>query len=103
MCAHACRVRHDSRRTEDAYHNWCRRFILFHGVRHPETMAEPEVNAFLTHLAVARRVSASTQNQALAALLFLYDDVLGRPLDQTVGGPGRTDRDGCRSCSPETK
>jgi integron integrase len=79
---HACRVRHYSPRTEDAYHNWCRRFILFHGVRHPDTMSEPEVNAFLTHLAVGRHVSASTQNQALAALLFLYDDVLRRPLNQ---------------------
>lgn len=79
---HACRVRHYSRRTEDAYHDWCRRFILYHGIRHPETMGEPEVNAFLTHLAVGRHVSASTQNQALAALLFLYDDVLRRPLNQ---------------------
>jgi integron integrase len=75
-------VRHFSRRTEDAYHDWCRRFILFHDIRHPETMAELEVNAFLTHLAVDRSVAASTQNQALSALLFLYDAVLGRPLDQ---------------------
>ena len=82
---HACRVRHYSRRTEDCYHDWCRRFILFHGVRHPETMAEPEVNAFLTHLAVDRHVAASTQNQALAALLFLYGAVLLRPLDQLSG------------------
>lgn len=78
----ACRVRHLSPRTEDAYHNWCRRFILFHKVRHPDTMAEPEVNAFLTHLAVEGNVAASTQNQALAALLFLYEHVLKRPLDQ---------------------
>ena len=78
----ACRVRHLSIRTEGAYHDWVRRFVLFHGVRHPDTMREPEVNAFLTHLAVERRVSASTQNQALAALLFLYDAVLARPLDQ---------------------
>src|SRR5438552_14481298 len=75
----ACRVRHYSRRTEDAYHDWCKRFILFHGKRHPLAMAEPEVNAFLTHLAVEGHVAASTQNQALAALLFLYDAVLGRP------------------------
>jgi integron integrase len=78
----ACRVRHLSPRTEDAYHDWCRRFILFHHVRHPDTMAEPEVNAFLTHLAVECKVSASTQNQALAALLFLYRHVLTKPLDQ---------------------
>jgi integron integrase len=79
---HACRVRHFSIRTEAAYHDWVERFIRFHGIRHPNTMAEPEVNAFLTHLAVERSVSASTQNQALSALLFLYDVVLARPLDQ---------------------
>lgn len=79
---HACRVRHMSIRTEDAYHDWAERFIRFHNIRHPDTMAEPEVNAFLTHLAVVRNVAASTQNQALCALLFLYDAVLGRPLDQ---------------------
>jgi integron integrase len=78
----ACRVRHYSIRTEDAYHDWCRRFILYHGKRHPGEMAEPEVNAFLTHLAVEGHVSASTQNQALAALLFLYEHVLDRPLDR---------------------
>jgi integron integrase len=78
----ACRVRHLSPRTEDAYHDWAERFIRFHGIRHPEAMAEPEVNAFLTHLAVEQHVAASTQNQALCALLFLYDAVLGRPLNQ---------------------
>lgn len=82
---HACRVRHFSRWTEDAYHDWAKRYILFHGKRHPDTMAEPEVNQFLTHLAVDRSVAASTQNQALAALLFLYDVVLGRPLDRIEG------------------
>ena len=79
---HACRVRHYSIRTEDAYHDWCERFIRFHGIRHPSTMAEPEVNAFLTHLAVERNVAASTQNQALCALLFLYEHVLQRPLNR---------------------
>lgn len=79
---HACRVRHYSIRTEDAYTAWAERFIRFHGIRHPDTMGEPEVNKFLTHLAVDRHVSASTQNQALAALLFLYDAVLARPLDE---------------------
>src|SRR5262245_64348385 len=62
---HACRVRHFSRRTEDAYHNWCRRFILFHGIRHPETMGEPEVNAFLTHLAVRDRKSTRLNSSHL--------------------------------------
>jgi integron integrase len=75
-------VRHYSIRTEDAYHDWVERFIRFHGVRHPSTMGEPEVNAFLTHLAVERNVAASTQTQALCALLFLYRQVLGKPLDE---------------------
>src|SRR6185503_15058881 len=79
---HACRVRHYSIRTEDAYHDWAARFIRFHRLRHPLDMGEPEVNAFLTHLAVERRVSASTQNQALCALVFLYAHVLARPLDE---------------------
>ena len=66
---HACRVRHYSIRTEDAYHDWCRRFILFHDKRHPQEMAEAEINAFLTHLAVEGHVAASTQNQAGLAIL----------------------------------
>ncbi|MCE9567086.1 MAG: integron integrase [Planctomycetes bacterium] len=81
----ACRVRHYSIRTEDAYADWAERFIRFHKIRHPDTMAEPEVNAFLTHLAVERNVAASTQNQALCALLFLYENVLGRPLNRIEG------------------
>ena len=63
----ALRARHYSRRTEQASCLWVRRFIRFHGVRHPADMAEPEINAFLTHLAVNEQVSASTQNQALSA------------------------------------
>lgn len=70
------RVHHYSLRTEEAYVDWSRRFILFHRKRHPASMGAPEVTAFLTHLAVERRVSASTQNQAKAALLFLYQRVL---------------------------
>lgn len=76
----ALRSRHYSFRTERAYVGWIRRFILFHGKRHPDTMAEHEVGAFLTSLATDGKVSASTQNQALAALLFLYQTVLGRDL-----------------------
>jgi integron integrase len=72
----ACRVRHYSIRTEDAYHDCCRRFILYHGKRHPADMGAAEVSAFLTHLAVDRGVGASTQNQALNALVFLYRHVL---------------------------
>ena len=72
----ACRVRHYSVRTEDAYHDWCKRFILYHDKRHPVGMASAEINAFLTHLAVERHVGASTQNQAFSAILFLYRHVL---------------------------
>ena len=74
------RSRHYSPHTEKAYCSWVRRFVLFHEGRHPHDMAEREVNAFLTHLAVEECVSASTQTQALSALLFLYRRVLGRQL-----------------------
>lgn len=77
----AARLRHLSPRTEDAYTAWVRRFVLFHGKRHPSEMGAPEVVSFLTDLAVRGAVSASTQNQALAALLFLYQAVLGRELE----------------------
>ena len=76
----AIRVRHYSRRTEEAYVHWIKRLIYFHGKRHPETMGETEVTAFLNHLAVDRHVAAATQNQALSAILFLYRQVLGREL-----------------------
>jgi integron integrase len=72
----ALRSRHYSHRTEQTYTLWVKRFIHFHKVRHPAEMAEPEINAFLTHLAVKKKVSASTQNQALSALLFLYRHVI---------------------------
>lgn len=70
------RLKHYSIRTERVYCEWVRRFIRFHQYRHPQEMGAAEVEAFLTDLAVRRSVSASTQNQALAALLFLYKDVL---------------------------
>src|SRR5207237_6592723 len=73
----ALRVRHYSRRTERAYLGWIRRYIVFHAKRHPAEMGAAEVSRFLSSLAVEGRVSASTQNQALAALLFLYGPVLG--------------------------
>ncbi len=79
------RARHYSRRTEEAYVHWIRRFILFHPGRHPRELAEGEVNRFLTHLAVKEKVAASTQNQALSALLFLYEHVLERPLNRLEG------------------
>jgi len=77
----ALRVRHFSPRTEDAYTGWIRRYIHFHGVRHPDEMGAVEVVEFLSHLAVDRQVTASTQNQARSALLFLYRVVLGRELE----------------------
>ena len=73
----ALRARHYSPMTEEAYCNWLRRFIFFHGKKHPAQMAEAEVNAFVNHLAVEGHVSASTQTQALSALIFLYKRVLG--------------------------
>ena len=78
----AIRTRHYSLRTEEAYVGWIRRFIFFHNKRHPAEMGEPEINAFLSGLAVKERVSASTQNQALCALLFLYRHVLEKPFPQ---------------------
>lgn len=74
------RLKHYSIRTEQAYLDWIRRYILFHGKRHPAEMDAAAVEAFLTHLAVERNVAASTQNQVLSALLFLYKDVLGQNL-----------------------
>jgi len=73
----ALRARHYSRRTEKAYVHWIKRYIFFHGKRHPAEMGAAEVTAFLTALAVRDRVAASTQNQALNALLFLYREILG--------------------------
>jgi len=81
----ALQVRHRSPRTQDAYVGWVRRFILFHRKRHPADMGPDEVAAFLSHLAVHDQVSASTQNQALSALLFLYADVLQQPLPPLPG------------------
>ena len=70
------RVKHYSMRTEYSYLQWIRRFIFFHGKKHPREMGGPQVEAFLSHLATVGRVAASTQNQALSALLFLYREVL---------------------------
>jgi integron integrase len=78
------RLKHYSIRTEDTYVDWIKRFILFHDKRHPVEMDIAEIEAFLTHLAVDRRVAASTQNQALSALLFLYRHVLGKDLQRPV-------------------
>jgi len=82
------RVRHYSIRTEHTYMDWAYRYILFHGKRHPAEMGAPEINAFLTHLAVEGDVAASTQNQALSALVFLYK----RVLEVDVGDLGKVIR-----------
>ena len=76
----AIRLKHYSYRTEQSYVGWIRRYILFHSKQHPKDMGGAEVEAFLTHLAVERHVSASTQNQAFSALLFLYRNVLNQDL-----------------------
>jgi len=81
----AIRRRHYSYRTEQAYIHWIKRFIYFHGVRHPFEMGEAEVTAFLNSLVGGRGVAAATQNQALSSILFLYKEVLGRPLDWLDG------------------
>ncbi len=76
------RFKQFSLRTEEAYWVWIRQFILFHGKRHPREMGKPEVEAFLSHLTTAKKVAASTQNQALNALVFLYREVLHHPFEQ---------------------
>ena len=78
----ACRRRHLSPRTEEAYRFWIRRFILFHQKRHPRELKGPQVGQFLSHLAVQRTVAAATQTQALNALVFLYRDVLATSLGE---------------------
>lgn len=80
----AIRRKHYSIRTEESYVSWVRRFIHFHDLRHPLEMGPAEVSAFLTHLAVEDEVAASTQNQALSALLFLYREVLLLPFDDPL-------------------
>jgi integron integrase len=81
----ALRARHYSPRTEKAYTQWVARYIRFHRYRHPAEMVEPEINEFLTHLAVDEKVSASTQTQALSALLFFYRNVIGYEIGEIQG------------------
>ena len=76
----AVRTRHYSIRTEEAYLRWVREYILFCGKRHPSGLGAAEVSAFISHLVVGRKVAASTQTQALSALLFLYREVLALPI-----------------------
>jgi len=81
----AIRVRHYSIRTEEAYLSWTKRFILFHNKRHPKTMGANEVQQFLNHLALERKVASATQNQALNALVFVYRHVLKQPFEDMDG------------------
>jgi hypothetical protein len=84
------RLRHFSPRTEEAYTAWVRRFVRFHRLEHPDRMGNAEVTAFMSHLAVERRLAPSTLTQALAALQFLYREI--------VSSPGLEPRCGCLSC-----
>ena len=102
------RARRYSLRTEQAYLDWIRRFILFHGKKHPSDMADEEMTAFLTHLATQGRVAASTQNQALSELLFLYQQFFHRKLGRLDGAlrasrprrvPSVLTREECVPCS----
>lgn len=88
------RVKHYSYRTEETYVEWIRRFILFHGKRHPKEMGASAIEAFITHLAVERHVATATQNQALSAILFLYKYVLKKEVEMppTLRRPGRPKR-----------
>jgi site-specific recombinase XerD len=88
LVRHKIRLKHYSMRTERAYIDWIKRFILFHHKRHPASMGAPEIRAFLSDLAVARKVAASTQSQALSAIVFLYREVLNRD----VGWLGEVER-----------
>ncbi len=76
---------HYSRRTEKTYIGWIKRFILFHGKRHPVKMGEKEINRFLSYLAIKKQVTASTQNQALCAIVFLYRQVLNKDIGLLEG------------------
>ena len=76
------RYRHYSLRTEQVYLHWIREYILFHHKQHPAQLETSHITAFLSHLAVNKNVAASTQNQAASALLFLYREVLGRPIER---------------------
>jgi site-specific recombinase XerD len=77
----AIRLKHYSYRTEQAYKEWIKRYILFHQKRHPQEMGAPEIQTFLSYLATEKNISASTQNQALSAIIFLYRHVLQMPID----------------------
>jgi len=97
------RLRHLSIRTEKAYSYHIKQFILFHNKRHPKEMSEDEIRAYLMHLAVGRHVSASTQNVALASLLFLYRDVLKFHSTESTMSNAPDRQHDCPSCLVEKK
>ena len=78
------RIKHYSLRTEESYINWIKRFIFFHNKKHPKEMGEEEISQFITYLAKNEKVSASTQNQALCAIVFLYKNVLKKDLENSI-------------------
>jgi site-specific recombinase XerD len=90
------RLKHYNFRTAQAYIDWIKRFILFHHKRHPASMGAPEIRAFLSHLAVDRKVAASARSQALSAIIFLYREILGRD----VSSLGEVERAKKPECSP---
>ena len=94
----AIRLHHYSYQTEKAYCQWIRRYILFHDKRHPRTLGSADIAQYLSYLATERHVAASTQNQALSALLFLYQKVLDQDLPGSRTWSGRSGRFACRSC-----
>ncbi|HTL22282.1 MAG TPA: phage integrase N-terminal SAM-like domain-containing protein [Steroidobacteraceae bacterium] len=93
------RTRHLALRTEQAYLQWLQRYVDFHGGRHPQELGAHELEQFLTHLAVHRKVSSATQNQALQALLFLYRHVLGMSCRGSRASPALHRRASCPWCS----
>jgi site-specific recombinase XerD len=95
----AIRLKHYAYRTEETYVQWIRRYILFHNKRHPKEMGNAASEAFLTHLAVEGQVSASTQNQALSALLFLYREVLNLEIAALMPFE-QNDLSMCQPCAP---
>jgi hypothetical protein len=94
----AVRLKHYSIRTAESYVAWINRYILFHHKRHPREMGSPEVEAFLTPLAVAQKVAAPTHNQALSAILFLYREVLRSPLDLPIAAVRAKNQNVCPRC-----
>jgi hypothetical protein len=92
----ALRLKHHSIRTEESYITWIKRYIFFHNKQHPSALGSAAIEAFLTHLAVDQTVAASTQNQALSALLFLSRDVLKTPLDLHIDAVRAKSLNACR-------